>query len=232
MPSVNLKPEEYEPYEHPAKSRTAPQSRSELPSSQPAPDSDSSAVTCLSRATSDDLLVQLCLAGVREAFHELERRFRQDAFGVGYYILGNAADAADVVQEGFTNAYTRLCTFRGQSAFKTWLLTLVRNAALTLGRKRSCYQTKIASFATMLPPEKSRTPLDDLIAKERKELADCFLQERVTIRWRLIYKLRVEEGLTYTQIAQRVKWIDARKARYLIVEKLLPALLNHVGRWE
>jgi RNA polymerase sigma-70 factor (ECF subfamily) len=181
-------------------------------------------------APSDEQLIQLCLSGVREAFDELVLRYRSLAYGVAFRRLGNAADASDAVQQGFTNAYTRLHTFQGQSAFKTWLRTVVRNAAVTLGRKTSCRRANFANFAATRPTKESRAPLDDLIANERREFALRFLEDHVTIRSRLIYKLRIEEGLTYREIAQMVKWTDARKARYLIVEKLLPAMLDHLAQ--
>ena len=51
-------------------------------------------------------------------------------------MLGNEADALDAVQEGFVKALTHLSGFQGRSSFKTWLLRVVSNAALDLGRQR------------------------------------------------------------------------------------------------
>src|SRR5262249_16863386 len=55
---------------------------------------------------------------------------------VAYRLLGNEADALDAVQEGFVKALTHLHGFQGRSSFKTWLLRVVSNAALDLGRQR------------------------------------------------------------------------------------------------
>src|SRR5262245_52045214 len=87
-------------------------------------------------APSDELLLSRYVAGEREALEELFRRYRQPAYRVAYRLLGNEADALDAVQEGFVKALTHLDSFQGRSSFKTWLLRVVSNAALDLGRQR------------------------------------------------------------------------------------------------
>src|SRR5881409_830616 len=85
---------------------------------------------------SDEQLLGRFAAGERQALEELFRRYRQPAFRVAYRLLGNEADALDAVQEGFVKALTHLHGFQGRSSFKTWLLRVVSNAALDLGRQR------------------------------------------------------------------------------------------------
>jgi RNA polymerase sigma-70 factor (ECF subfamily) len=90
---------------------------------------------------SDDLLLGRFSAGDRLALDELFRRYRQPAYRVAYRLLGNEADALDAVQEGFVKALTHLHGFQGRSSFKTWLLRVVSNAALDLGRQRGRRET-------------------------------------------------------------------------------------------
>ncbi|HEY7155901.1 MAG TPA: RNA polymerase sigma factor [Gemmataceae bacterium] len=85
---------------------------------------------------SDEQLLACHTAGHREALDELFRRYRQPAYRVAYRLLGHEADALDAVQEGFIKALTHLHGFQGRSSFKTWLLRVVSNAALDLGRQR------------------------------------------------------------------------------------------------
>src|SRR5579883_2368650 len=87
-------------------------------------------------AQNDEQLLARFAAGDRQALDELFQRYRQLAYRVAYRLLGQEADALDAVQDGFIKALTHLEGFRGQSAFKTWLLRVVSNAALDLGRKR------------------------------------------------------------------------------------------------
>jgi RNA polymerase sigma-70 factor (ECF subfamily) len=90
---------------------------------------------------SDEQLLARFAAGERQALDELFRRYRQPAYRVAFRLLGNEADALDAVQEGFIKALTHLQGFQGRSSFKTWLLRVVSNAALDLGRQRGRRET-------------------------------------------------------------------------------------------
>src|SRR5215475_656101 len=93
--------------------------------------------TAASTATlSDEHLLDRFSAGDREALEELFRRYRLAAYRVAHRLLGNEADALDAVQDGFIKALTHLSGFQGRSSFKTWLLRVVSNSALDLGRQR------------------------------------------------------------------------------------------------
>src|SRR5262245_7531213 len=97
---------------------------------------DSSYATNGSLQPSDDELLGRFATGQRQALDDLFRRYRTHAFRVAHRLLGNEADALDAVQEGFVKALLHLTSFQGRSSFKTWLLRVVSNAALDLGRQR------------------------------------------------------------------------------------------------
>ncbi|HAW27681.1 MAG TPA: RNA polymerase subunit sigma, partial [Planctomycetaceae bacterium] len=50
-------------------------------------------------------------------------------------VLGSSDDARDAAQEGFTQAFFKLKTFRGTAAFYSWLFRISFNAAITQKRK-------------------------------------------------------------------------------------------------
>src|SRR5262245_39093246 len=106
-------------------------------------------------APSDEQLLQRLARGDREALEELFRRYRGLAFRVAHRLLSNEADALDAVQEGFVKALTHLHGFQGRSSFKTWLLRVVSNAALDLGRQRGRRE------ALSLEAADSQDPLTD-----------------------------------------------------------------------
>ena len=93
-------------------------------------------VTALAATPPDELLLTQASAGDRTALDELFRRHRGLAYRVAQRLLSHEDDALDAVQEGFVKALTHLPGFRRQSRFKTWLLRIVSNAALDLGRRR------------------------------------------------------------------------------------------------
>ena len=82
----------------------------------------------------DDSLLARFMSGERTALEVLFQRYRMPAYRVAYRLLGNEADALDAVQDGFVKALLHLPGFQGCSSFKTWLLRVVSNAALDLGR--------------------------------------------------------------------------------------------------
>src|SRR5262245_17572570 len=102
-------------------------------------------------APADEQLLGRYAAGDRAALDELFRRYRQPAYRVAYRLLGNEPDALDAVQEGFVKALTHLDGFQGRSSFKTWLLRVVSNAALDLGRQRG--RREAVSLDALPPPD-------------------------------------------------------------------------------
>lgn len=103
-------------------------------------------------AVSDEQLLARWKGGSRQALEELFERYRSVAYRVAYRLLGNEADALDAVQDGFIKALTHLRHFQGRSTFKTWLLRVVSNASLDLGRQRG---------------RRESIPLDGLSEQER-----------------------------------------------------------------
>jgi RNA polymerase sigma-70 factor, ECF subfamily len=90
----------------------------------------------LPAAPTDAALLDRFAAGDRAALDELFRRYRTVAYRVAFRFLGREPDALDAVQDAFVKALTNLDRFRGHSSFKTWLLRIVCNAALDVGRQR------------------------------------------------------------------------------------------------
>jgi RNA polymerase sigma-70 factor (ECF subfamily) len=87
---------------------------------------------------SDVDLVALARRGDPAAFGELVDRHRAAVYRAARAALGSHADAEDAAQDAFLLAFRRLESFRGESSFKTWLLTIVWHQAInrrrTLGR--------------------------------------------------------------------------------------------------
>ena len=81
-------------------------------------------------------LVQRVQAGDATAFDALFRQCCSKVFHQATRLLGNAAEAEEVVQEVFLAVYEKAHTFRGDATFTTWLFRLTANAALSRLRRR------------------------------------------------------------------------------------------------
>src|SRR5947209_8245825 len=110
----------------------------------------------------DEHLLARAARGCKDALEELFGRYRLVAYRVAFRLLNNEADALDAVQEAFVKALMHLPSFQGRSSFKTWLLRVVSNAALDLGRQRG---------------RREALSMDALGQKNREELEPLTLQE-------------------------------------------------------
>jgi len=82
-------------------------------------------------------LVERCRRGDLAAFEELYKAHAGKLFSVAVRMLGNPADAEDLLQEIFLSAHRKLDGFRGESALGTWLYRLATNHCLDYLRSRA-----------------------------------------------------------------------------------------------
>jgi hypothetical protein len=72
-----------------------------------------------------ELIKRIC-SGERELFETLIQPHQRSAFAVAYSLLNNSADAEEVVQEAFIEAFRNLTGFRAEAKFSTWLIQPVQ----------------------------------------------------------------------------------------------------------
>ncbi len=101
--------------------------------------------------TSDASLVARVLGGEREAFGRLVERYHGPAFAVALGTTRNATDAEDVVQETFLRALQSLNQLQTPKKFGPWLISIAKNQAQDLLRKRR-------RAANLTPRSASDTP--------------------------------------------------------------------------
>ncbi|HKM52705.1 MAG TPA: RNA polymerase sigma factor [Isosphaeraceae bacterium] len=154
---------------------------------------------------SDEQLLASFAAGRREVLDELFRRYRLLAYRVAFRLLGNEADALDAVQEGFVKVLTHLQGFEGRSSFKTWLLRVVSNAALDLGRQRGRRET--ASLEGPGAEEQSWShalvEYDPALGLEQADLRHMLTQALATLpeAQRRTFVLHADAELSYREVA-------------------------------
>ena len=82
-------------------------------------------------------LVARAQGGEPEAFEELFQRHKQRIYSLCLRMIGNTAEAEELTQEAFMQAFRKMHTFRGESAFSTWLHRLSVNVVLMRMRKKT-----------------------------------------------------------------------------------------------
>jgi RNA polymerase sigma-70 factor, ECF subfamily len=156
----------------------------------------------------DQALIQRCQAGDVAAFEPLVERYRQRVWRIAYQIVRDREEAWDVSQEAFIRAYRSLASFRGQSAFYTWLFRIVVNLATDRVRQRAA---RGRAFGTERVPEAewNEALADDSTGRPDEEAARRERRQRITRaldglppNFRTIIVLSDVEGLSYREIAE------------------------------
>jgi len=181
---------------------------------------------------SDDAsLIAATLAGDKAAFGRLVGLYQDRLYNSLLRVLGSAEDAADTVQDAFVQAYLKLETFRGSSAFYTWLYRIAFNLAMSHARR----ERKAASLDAMKslvgsePVDGQPPPDAGLLRDERVAMVRAALAE-LSVEYRQIIVLREIEGCHYDQIADilelPVGTVRSRlfRARMQLRDRLTPRL--------
>jgi RNA polymerase sigma-70 factor, ECF subfamily len=92
-------------------------------------------VTIASNAEFEAECIRRIHAGEKHLFHELIRPCERAIYILLFSLLGNEADAEDAAQETAIKVYRNLHLFRGESQFRTWVLSIARNEGLARLRK-------------------------------------------------------------------------------------------------
>lgn len=154
----------------------------------------------------DQVLIERCLAGSTEAFGELVLRYQDRLFNSLMLMVSSHEDARDLVQEAFVLAFRRLDSFRGDSAFYTWLFRIGVNAAISFRRKMSRQKaTSIDAAREALglePPDRRHDgkPSHRLEVQEQQALVRQALSE-LSDDFRQALVLAEIEGLSYEEAA-------------------------------
>ena len=78
--------------------------------------------------------------------------------GLALRVCGNRADAEDLVQETFLQAYRNLESFEGRSEFSTWLYTIASRICFRKRRRRAGQPDRVESLETLLPSTEHTIP--------------------------------------------------------------------------
>ena len=186
----------------------------------------------------DEQLVERVQRGDKNAFNLLVRKYQHKVVNLVARYVNNPGDVPDVVQEAFIKAYRALPTFRGESAFYTWLYRIAVNSAknyLTSQGRRPPSSDVEADEAEYYGGgealQEVATPENLALTDEIKRTVFAAI-EALPEDLRTAITLREMEGLSYEEIAEimdcPVGTVRSRifRAREAIDKKLQP-LIEH-----
>ena len=145
--------------------------------------------------------------GDASSFEALYGLHKRRVYSLCLRMVGNTAEAEDLTQEAFLQLYRKIATFRGESAFSTWLHRLAVNVVLMHLRKKGLNEV---SLDEQLEPQQEDGPKRDIGARDDM-LAGSI--DRVNLEraieslppgYRIIFVLHDVEGYEHNEIAEMV----------------------------
>jgi RNA polymerase sigma-70 factor (ECF subfamily) len=193
--------------------------------------------TCLAApplpSDAEDLAaIRAVLAGDREAFRGLVDRHAKSILNLAYRMTGNAADAEDLTQESFLQAYARLRDFRPGARFHPWIYTIALNLCRSHLRRRTLRRWLMPEPPRepehQAPPEPRAPAPDPEQALLGVEAERCLAEAVAALpaKYREVFVLRQSRGMRYEEIAERLGLplgtVEARlfRARRRVLDQL------------
>jgi len=148
----------------------------------------------------DQLWVEQSRRGDPEAFAELVRRYQRMIHALTYRMTGSLADAEDIAQEVFIQAYQQLGAYRAEARFSSWLYQIAVNRCLNW-QKRSRRQ---AQFQEQWDREQktANTANESVALRVQEALLQLNPKQRAAV------VLTVYEGMNHAQAAQALACME------------------------
>lgn len=193
-------------------------------------------------------LIAAILAGDSHLYHDLIRPYERSVYMTALSVVKNEADAEEIAQEAFLKAFRHISTFRAESRFGTWLISITLNEARGRLRRQAIVRMESLDDTSKDGSGVSPALLRDwreipLQALERTEIRD--LLKDAVLRLPEIYKqvflLRDVEELSVAETAEALDIsvpsvkVRLHRARILLQKQLGPlpkkTYANQTRRW-
>lgn len=185
----------------------------------------------------DQILVQRAQAGDQSAFDQLVSKYQRKLGRLLSRFIRDSAEVEDVTQEAFIKAYRALPSFRGDSAFYTWLyrigINTAKNYLVAQGRRAPTLtqfdSEEAETFESADQLRDINTPESLLMSKQIGETVNAAI-DALPEELRRAIVLREIDGLSYEEIAEMmdcpIGTVRSRifRAREAVALKLRPLL--------
>jgi RNA polymerase sigma-70 factor, ECF subfamily len=182
--------------------------------------------------------IRRILAGEKHLFHDLIRPCERSIYFLLYSLLKNETEAEDVAQETVIKVYQNLAKFRGDSQFRTWVLSIARNEGLGRLRKVSSrredsldadtdeqtgdYTPAILTSWREIPSEAlEQKELGNLLRKAIEGLPEIY---RNVVLLRDIEEMDIRETAVALGISEASVKVRLHRARALLQRNLAPQM--------
>ena len=172
-------------------------------------------------------LVQECKQGSKKACYELYKLYSKAMLNVAFRIVGNIAEAEDVLQEAFLDAFNRMKDFRQETTFGLWLKQIVVHRSINMLRKRKM------DFVDM-----DGEQLDNIADEEEDNDEDTIYKVAIVKEamkelpegYRVVLSLYLLEGYDHEEIGQVLNISEnTSRTQFLRAKRKLAGILKEKG---
>lgn len=148
-----------------------------------------------------DELLQLCKQGKQPAQLEVYNRYYKAMYNTAIRIVKDSAEAEDVMQESFLNAFTKLHTFKAEVSFGAWLKRIVINNSIYHYKKQR-KKNEVALDDILYKVEDNDGITSDHVFTEQKAQKVMETMNRLKDNYRVSLTLFLIEGYDYEEISE------------------------------
>lgn len=166
-------------------------------------------------------IIDDCRKGSQQAQFKLYKLYYKSMYNVSLRIVGNQAEAEDVMQEAFLNAFRKINSYKGEVSFGSWLKKIVVNRSLDVLKKRKVkFEELSEKTAQTIDFHTNKKEINaDVIRKSIQKLPDGY---------RIVLSLYLIEGYDHQEISQILGISNsASRTQYLRAKNKLRELLKN-----
>jgi RNA polymerase sigma-70 factor (ECF subfamily) len=161
--------------------------------------------------------------GNRQAQYQLYKLYSKAMFNICFRMMNDRADAEDMLQEAFSEAFRRLGSFRYESTFGAWLKMIVINKCINeIKRKKA----QLEFFEDMSPFEDE----EDLSDEQETGLSPEKIRQAMTLLpkgSRMIFSLYLLEGYDHQEISEILNISESNsKTQYMRAKQRIKEILK------
>jgi RNA polymerase sigma-70 factor, ECF subfamily len=182
-------------------------------------------------------MIAAVLAGEIQLYHELIRPYERSVYVMALSYMKNEADAEDVSQEAFIRAFRKLESFRAESKFSTWLISITINEARTRLRRQALvrmepldqHPDEDKGISPALLRDWREIPSEAVERAEVRNLIRLAVEQLPDI-YRQVFLMRDVEELTINETAEALNIsipsvkVRLHRARMRLQKQLAPQL--------
>lgn len=167
-------------------------------------------------------LVVGCKEGNRKAQYELYRLYSKAMYNIAMRIVNDEGEAADVIQESFLDAFTRIADFRQETTFGLWLKHIVVNKSISRLRKKKLELVSISDAEEIADEQQDEDEVQYQVQRIHQGI------QMLPDGYRVVLSLYLLEGYDHEEISYILKISEnTSRTQFMRAKRKLIGLLKN-----